>query len=94
MSGLNKKIRGKIAIQLVLNKNNTHKQIAELYGISRQLVTKIAQENKLQRHLQKNMLGSHTYPKRSRANFLEINSKFNELDIMKLVSLVVAQELL
>lgn len=77
---LNDSIRTKIALQIVLNPKNTHQQIADFYGISRQLVTAIAQENKLQRTCIKGTQGSHTYPKRSRANFDKINDLYTYMD--------------
>ena len=85
---LNDIIRNKIAVQLVLNTNNTHKEIADFYGISRQLVTLIAAENNLQRTKSKGTEGPDTFPKRTRANFEKINEKFSKLDIDKLKYLV------
>ena len=85
---LNKIIRNKIAVQLVLNEQNTHQEIADFYGISRQLVTLIASENNLQRTKTKGTEGSDTFPKRPRANFEKINEKFSNLDTDKLKYIV------
>ncbi len=85
---LNETIRAKIAIQLTLNKNNTHQEIADFYGISRQLVTLIASENNLQRTKTKGTEGPDTFPKRPRANFEKINEKFSNLDTDKLKYIV------
>ena len=85
---LNNTIRAKIATQIILNPKNTHQEIADFYGISRQLVTLIAQENKLQRTREKGLEGSWTYPKRSRADFVKINEKFSAIDSDKLKTIV------
>ena len=85
---LNETIRAKIAIQLTLNKNNTHQEIADFYGISRQLVTLIASEFHCTRTEAKGLRGSLTYPKRPRANFEKINEKFSNLDTDKLKYIV------
>ena len=85
---LNNTIRAKIATQIILNPKNTHQEIADFYGISRQLVTLIAQENKLQRTREKGLEGSLTYPKRSRADFVKINEKFSAIDSDKLKTIV------
>lgn len=85
---LNKIIRNKIAVQLVLNEQNTHQEIADFYGISRQLVTLIASENNLQRTKTKGTEGPDTFPKRPRANFEKINEKFSNLDTDKLKYIV------
>ena len=45
---LSETIRNKISIELTLNPKKKHLDIAQFYGISRQLVTKIAKENKNQ----------------------------------------------
>lgn len=81
-------IRAKIATQIILNPKNTHQEIADFYGISRQLVTAIAGENKLQRTREKGLDGSDTYPKRSRADFIKINEKFSAIDSDKLKAIV------
>ena len=85
---LNNIIRAKIATQLVLNPKNTHQEIADFYGISRQLVTLVAQENNLQRTLSKGLEGSDTYPKRTRADFEKINERFSNLNSNKLKMIV------
>lgn len=90
-NSLNQTIRAKIATQLVLNPKNTHQEIADFYGISRQLVTLVAQENNLQRTLSKGLEGSYTYPKRNRADFEKINERFSQLDSDKLKMIVNAQ---
>ena len=77
---LNDVIRAKIAVQLTLNKTNTHQEIADFYGISRQLVTLIAKEHGLQRTKTKGSKGSDTFPKKTKANFSSINAKFSEID--------------
>lgn len=85
---LNGVIRAKIATQIVLNKNNTHKEIADFYGISRQLVTLIAKENGVQRTKTKGVDGANNYPSRPNANFARINGLFSDVDVIKLKSLV------
>ena len=85
---LNQTIRNKIAVQLVLNTQNTHQEIADFYGISRQLVTLIASEYNLQRTKTKGTEGPDTFPKRPRANFEKINEKFSNLDTDKLKYIV------
>lgn len=85
---LNSIIRAKIATQIILNPKNTHQEIADFYGISRQLVTAIAGENKLQRTREKGLDGSWTHPKRSRADFVKINEKFSAIDSDKLKTIV------
>lgn len=85
---LNDIIRGKIAVQLTLNKRNTHQQIADFYGISRQLVTLVAKEYGLKRTDIKGVEGSNTHPKKNRANFISINEKFSEVDTIKLKDIV------
>ena len=87
-SKLNDTIRAKIATQIILNPKNTHQEIAEFYGISRQLVTLIAKENNLERTQFKGLIGSYNYPKRTRADISSINARFSELDSDKLKSLV------
>ena len=84
---LNETIRAKIAIQLTLNKNNTHQEIADFYGISRQLVTLVAKEYGCERTLSKGKEGSLNHPKRTRANFQVINDRFAELNTEKLLCL-------
>lgn len=81
-------IRAKIATQIILNPKNTHQEIADFYGISRQLVTLVAKENKLQRTREKGRDGSDTYPKRTRADFIKINEKFSAIDSDKLKEIV------
>ena len=44
---LSETIRNKISVELTLNPKKKHLDIAQFYGISRQLVTKIAKENNL-----------------------------------------------
>ncbi len=85
---LNDVIRAKIAVQLTLNKTNTHQEIADFYGISRQLVTLIAKEHGLQRTKTKGTEGPDRCPKRTKANFSSINAKFSEIDTNKLKELV------
>jgi hypothetical protein len=80
-------IRAKIAVQLTLNPKNTHQEIADFYGISRQLVTLIAKEYGCERTLPKGKEGSETHPNRTRANFQAINEKFSELNTEKLLCL-------
>lgn len=80
-------IRAKIAVQLTLNPKNTHQEIADFYGISRQLVTLVAKEYGCERTLPKGKEGSDTHPKRTRANFHVINEKFSELNTEKLLCL-------
>ena len=84
---LNETIRAKIAVQLTLNKNNTHQEIADFYGISRQLVTLVAKEYRCERTLPKGKEGSLNHPKRTRANFEVINDRFSELNTEKLLCL-------
>ena len=81
-------IRNKIAVQIVLNNKQTHNQIANFYGISRQLVTLIAKENNLQRTKRKGTEGSNTKSSKPHANFNLINSKFSALDTEKLNTIV------
>ena len=85
---LNETIRAKIAIQLTLNKNNTHQEIADFYGISRQLVTLIASEFHCRRTEAKGLRGSLTYPKRNKADIQKINEKFSEVNRDKLKCIV------
>lgn len=85
---LNEVIRNKIAVQLVLNKSNTHKEIADFYGISRQLVTLIAKENGLQRSGVKGTEGPDTFPKRKKADFEKINAKFSDIDVKRIKEIV------
>lgn len=80
-------IRAKIAVQLTLNPKNTHQEIADFYGISRQLVTLIAKEYGCERTLPKGKEGSLNQPKRTRANFEVINDRFSELNTEKLLCL-------
>ena len=80
-------IRAKIAVQLTLNSKNTHQEIADFYGISRQLVTLVAKEYGCERTLPKGKEGSLNHPKRSRANFEVINDRFSELNTEKLLCL-------
>ena len=82
---LNETIRAKIAVQLTLNPKNTHQEIADFYGISRQLVTLVASEFHCKRTAPKGREGSLTYPKRKRADFEKINEKFSyvNVDILK-----------
>lgn len=87
-NSLNQTIRNKIAVQLVLNTQNTHQEIADFYGISRQLVTLIAAQNNLQRTKTKGTEGPDTFPKRPRANFEKINERFSNIDSDKLKSIV------
>ena len=77
---LSKTIRNKISIELTINPKKRHLDIAEFYGISRQLVTKIAKENNLQRCKPRGLDGSHTYPERPKANIELINLKFSNID--------------
>ena len=85
---LNETIRAKIAVQLTLNKKNTHNEIADFYGISRQLVTVIANEFKCQRSATKGRAGSLTHPKRTKADFEKINERFSNINTVKLKSIV------
>jgi transposase len=85
---LNETIRAKIAVQLILNPNMTHKKIADFYGISRQLVTVIADEFQCKRQPTKGRTGSLTHPKRNRANFHQINEKFTKVNTDKLKMIV------
>ena len=80
-------IRAKIAVQLTLNPKNTHQEIADFYGISRQLVTLVAKEYGCKRTLPKGKEGSLNHPKRTRANFEVINDRFSELNTEKLLCL-------
>ena len=85
---LNETIRAKIAVQLTLNKNNTHQEIADFYGISRQLVTLVANEYNCKRTVVKGLEGSKTHSKRNRADIQKINDKFSEVNTDKLKMLV------
>ena len=85
---LNETIRAKIAVQLTLNQNNTHQEIADFYGISRQLVTVIANEFKCQREAPKGRTGSLTHPKRTKADIQKINEKFSAVNSDKLKCIV------
>jgi len=80
-------IRAKIAVQLTLNPKNTHQEIADFYGISRQLVTLVAKEYGCERTKPKGTEGSLTYPKRTKADIEKINEKYSELDTEKLLCL-------
>ena len=64
---LSETIRNKISIELTLNPKKKHLDIAQFYGISRQLVTKIAKENNLQRCKPRGLDGSYNYPERVKA---------------------------
>ena len=77
---LSKTIRNKILVELTLNPKKKHLDIAQFYGISRQLVTKIAKENNLQRCKPRGTIGSYTYPERPKANIELINLKFSNID--------------
>lgn len=85
---LNETIRAKIAVQLTLNPNNTHQEIADFYGISRQLVTLVAAEFDCQRTEAKGLEGPKTHPKRTKADIQKINDKFSNIDSDKLKSIV------
>ena len=77
---LSKTIRNKISIELTINPKKRHLDIAEFYGISRQLVTKIAKENNLQRCKPRGTIGSYAYPARPKADIEQINLKFSNID--------------
>ena len=77
---LSETIRNKISIELTLNPKKKHLDIAQFYGISRQLVTKIAKENNLQRCKLRGLDGSYTYPERTKSNIELINLKFSNID--------------
>lgn len=85
---LNGTIRAKIAVQLTLNQNNTHQEIADFYGISRQLVTLIANEFHCRRTETKGLSGSLTHPKRSKADIQKINERFSAVNSDKLKCIV------
>ena len=85
---LNDVIRAKIAVQLTLNKTNTHQEIADFYGISRQLVTLVAKEYSLQRTKTKGLCGPLTHPKRTKADIQKINEKFSAVNSDKLKCIV------
>lgn len=85
---LNDVIRAKIAVQLTLNKTNTHQEIADFYGISRQLVTLVAKERGLQRTKTKGTEGPDRFPKRTMSDFVMINNKFSEINASKLKDIV------
>ena len=80
-------IRAKIAVQLTLNPKNTHQEIADFYGISRQLVTLIASEFHCTRTEAKGLRGSLNHPKRNKADIQKINEKFSEVNRDKLLCL-------
>lgn len=83
---LTQNVRDKIALRILKNKE-THKQISEIFGVSRQLVTKIAQEYKIPRTPPKGKVGSYTYPPRSRADIRKVNDKFDiEYRLLKVES--------
>ena len=77
---LSETIRNKISVEITLNPKKKHLDIAEFYGISRQLVTKIAKENNLQRCKPRGLDGSYNYPERVKANIELINLKFSNID--------------
>ena len=77
---LSETIRNKISIELTLNPKKKHLDIAQFYGISRQLVTNIAKENNLQRCKPRGLDGSYTYPEKVKANIEQINLKFSNID--------------
>ena len=85
---LNETIRAKIAVQLTLNQNNTHQEIADFYGISRQLVTLIANEFHCTRTEAKGLCGPLTHPKRTKADIQKINERFSAVDSDKLKCIV------
>lgn len=85
---LNETIRAKIAVQLTLNPKNTHQQIADFYGISRQLVTLVAAEFHCRRTESKGLEGSKTHPKRTKADIEKINEKFSAVNSDKLKCIV------
>lgn len=85
---LNETIRAKIAVQLTLNPKNTHQQIADFYGISRQLVTLVAYEFHCARTEAKGLEGSKTHPKRIKADIQKINEKFSNVNSDKLKCIV------
>lgn len=85
---LNDIIRAKIAVQLTLNTKNSHQEIADFYGISRQLVTLVANEFHCKRTDSKGLEGSKTHPKRTRANIQKINERFSAVDSDKLKCIV------
>ena len=77
---LSETIRNKISVEITLNPKKKHLDIAQFYGISRQLVTKIAKENSLQRCKPRGTVGSYSYPERPKADIEQINSKFSNID--------------
>jgi hypothetical protein len=77
---LNEIIRNKIAVEISMNPKKSHANIADFYGVSRQLVTKIANEYSLQRTGAKNMNGAYTYPARKTADIASINKKYSAVD--------------
>lgn len=85
---LNDIIRAKIAVQLTLNHKNTHQEIADFYGISRQLVTLVASEFHCRRTATKGLEGSLTHPKRTKADIEKINEKFSDVHRDKLKMIV------
>ena len=85
---LNNTIRAKIAVQLTLNPKNTHQEIADFYGISRQLVTLVASEFHCRRTATKGLEGSLTHPKRNKVDIQKINDKFSDVNVDKLKNIV------
>ena len=85
---LNNTIRAKIAVQLTLNPKNTHQEIADFYGISRQLVTLVALEFGCRRTATKGLEGSLTHPKRNKVDIQKINDKFSDVNVDKLKNIV------
>ena len=85
---LNETIRAKIAVQLTLNPKNTHQEIADFYGISRQLVTLVASEFHCKRTAPKGREGSDTHPKRNKVDIGKINEKFSDVHRDKLKNIV------
>lgn len=77
---LNGIIRNKIAVEISMNPKKSHADIAKFYGVSRQMITKVANEYSLQRTKCKNMNGSYTYPVRKTADIATINKKYSAVD--------------
>jgi predicted transcriptional regulator len=77
---LNEIIRNKIAVEISMNPKKSHADIAGFYGVSRQLVTKVAKEYSLQRTGTKNINGAYTYPARKTADIAAINKKYSDVD--------------
>ena len=76
---LNEIIRNKIAVEISMNPKKSHADIAEFYGVSRQLVTKVAKEYSLQRTATKNVNGAYTYIRNTTINSFSLPWTCSEL---------------